>query len=64
MESQYDKRIVDVEDPPIGYNKYLKGLKCCCCRSVKGCNCTASEFIHSKVSYRSTTQRRPNRQGQ
>jgi hypothetical protein len=39
-EAKYDKRIVNLNNPPPGYDEYIKSLHCCLCGSVDSCNCT------------------------
>ena len=37
--AKYDRRIVNVNKPPPGYQEYINSLVCCLCGSVEKCNC-------------------------
>ena len=43
-ETKFDRRIIDRDGPPPGYEKYLETLKCCCCGSRQPCTCTAEDY--------------------
>ena len=36
---QYDKRVVDLNNPPPGYAEYIASLQCCFCGAVDPCDC-------------------------
>jgi len=47
-EAKYDKRIVDPNCPPEGYESYIKSLRCCVCGERKLCDCTPADYISNK----------------
>jgi len=49
-ETKFDKRLIERDGPPEGYDKYLATLKCCCCGSREPCNCTKEDFLNKGKS--------------
>ena len=48
IETKFDKRLVERDGKPPGYDKYLATLRCCCCGSREPCNCTKEDFLNKK----------------
>jgi len=38
-EAKYDKRIVNLNNPPTGYTEYNDSLHCCLCGKLESCDC-------------------------
>ena len=43
-EVKYDKRVVNLHNPPTGYDDYIKSLRCCLCGSTDKCDCVVVKF--------------------
>ena len=43
-DAKYDKRIVERDGKPDGYESHIESLVCCACGALSGCNCTADDF--------------------
>ena len=44
-----DKRLIDPDDPPEGWEDYLKSLPCCACSRI-GCDCTRKDYREKDVN--------------
>ena len=50
--AKYDRRIVNLTNPPSGYAEYIDSLICCICNSVDSCNCVFKPILKRKPKKR------------
>ena len=45
-EARYDKRIVNLNNPPLGYIEHINSLHCCLCGALDECECVFRPTFH------------------